>query len=161
RRTSPDVAYDAAPGTGVAVYSAVTYDGNTGWFKVGGTSAGAPQWAALIALLDQGRAAAGHGSLDGFRQTLPATYHSLPSGDFHDIVSGTAGGNAAGPGYDLVTGLGSPYADRVVYHLGSVPFLHPFGSSTTTTSKMATASSMFSDQVSPSASNVELPARMV
>src|SRR5207244_2794009 len=52
KRTGPDVAYDADPNTGVLVYDSV----NGGWFAYGGTSAGAPQWAALVAIADQGRA---------------------------------------------------------------------------------------------------------
>src|SRR5262249_61403067 len=56
RRTTPDVAYDANPSSGFAVYDTVPGQGFTGWVKVGGTSAGSPQWAALIALADQGRA---------------------------------------------------------------------------------------------------------
>ncbi len=60
-RGAPDVSYDANPYTGFAVYD--TYGGN-GWAEYGGTSAGAPQWAALIAIADQGRALAGNkGSL--------------------------------------------------------------------------------------------------
>ena len=46
QRTTPDVAYDANPNTGFAVYDSVPYAGQNGWFEVGGTSAGAPQWAA-------------------------------------------------------------------------------------------------------------------
>src|SRR5205807_737888 len=106
-RASPDVAYDANPNTGFAVYD--TY-GQGGWLQVGGTSASAPQWAALIAIADQGRALAGLGSLDGFTQTLPKLYQ-LPAADFHDITSGS-NGFAAGPGYDLVTGRGSPVANK-------------------------------------------------
>jgi hypothetical protein len=56
---------------------------------------------------------AGKSNLDGGTQTLPALYQ-LPSSDFHDITSGTAGSYSAGPGYDLVTGRGSPYANLVV-----------------------------------------------
>ena len=64
KRTSPDVAYNADPNTGFYVYDTVAdSQGNVGWFAYGGTSAGAPQWAALIALADQGRAAAGLGAL--------------------------------------------------------------------------------------------------
>ncbi|HKI34842.1 MAG TPA: hypothetical protein VKA46_23495 [Gemmataceae bacterium] len=110
RRAGPDVAYDADPNTGVAVYG--TY-GWGGWAQVGGTSAAAPQWAALVAIADQGRALAGQGSLDGFTQTLPALYQ-LPAGDFHDVTSGGNGGYQAGPGYDLVTGRGAPVANLVV-----------------------------------------------
>jgi len=111
-RTAPDVAYDANPSTGVYVYSSYPVSGYSGWFDVGGTSAAAPQWAALIAIADQGRALAGKGALDGATQTLPALY-SLPSWDFHQIVSGS-NGHPAGAGYNLVTGRGTPFANRIV-----------------------------------------------
>ena len=56
-RATADVAYDASPSTGFAVYDSVAYNGTTyDWLKVGGTSAGAPQWSALLAIADQGRA---------------------------------------------------------------------------------------------------------
>jgi hypothetical protein len=112
-RTTPDVAYDADPNSGVSVYD--SYNGGTSkpWFKVGGTSAGAPQWAALIALADQGRALNGQPALDGGTQTLPMLYH-LPPIAFNDITSGHNQHYNAGPGYDLVTGRGSPVANLVV-----------------------------------------------
>jgi hypothetical protein len=112
RRATPDVAYDADPYTGVAVLSTYGYGG---WLQVGGTSAGSPQWAALVTLADQGRALAGEPALDGFTQTLPDLY-KLPAGDFHDIVTGD-NGYPAGPGYDLATGLGSPVVNFVVADL--------------------------------------------
>jgi subtilase family serine protease len=121
KRTNPDVAWDADPASGVAVYDSFTYQRQSGWFQVGGTSASAPQWAALIAIADQGRALSGKGSLDGFKQTLPAIY-SLPATDFHDILSGN-NGYKAGVGYDLVTGRGSPYANLVVRDLVGVASL--------------------------------------
>jgi hypothetical protein len=111
KRTSPDVAYNADPGTGYVVYD--SWDG--GWYAVGGTSAGAPQWAALIAIADQGRAAAGEPALSGASQTLPALY-SLPATDFHDIVTGS-NGYTAQAGYDLVSGRGSPRANLVIQDL--------------------------------------------
>ena len=55
--------------------------------------------------------------MTGYTQTLPALY-SLPSADFHDIVYGN-NGYAAGPGYDLVTGLGTPVANLLVPALAS------------------------------------------
>jgi subtilase family serine protease len=121
-RTSPDVAYDANPNTGVAVYDSVNYAGYVGWQEVGGTSEGAPQWAALIAIADQGRAAAGTGSLDGSTQTLPdlyALYNSSTTyaNNFNDITSGSSGIVSAAKGYDQVTGLGSPKANAVVQSL--------------------------------------------
>jgi subtilase family serine protease len=111
RRTSPDVAYNADPSTGVSVYDSQ----NGGWFQVGGTSAGAPQWAGLIAIANQGRALAGQGTLDGPTQTLPAIY-KLAATDFHDITSGN-NGYAATVGYDLVTGRGSPKANLIISDL--------------------------------------------
>ncbi len=137
QRTSPDVAYDADPNTGMSVYDSYGTPSGAPWLQVGGTSAGAPQWAALVAIADQGRALKGLGSLDSGTQLLPMLYH-LPSSDFHDVTSGFSAGNPsywAGPGYDLVTGLGSPYADRIVSALsGQTPssgtIYPPTGSST-------------------------------
>jgi subtilase family serine protease len=110
KRSTPDVAYNADTNKGFYVYDSVPDQyGQTGWFSYGGTSAGAPQWAALIAVADQGRAAVGLGSLSN----VPAAIYSLPAWDFNDVASG---GNAykASAGYDLTTGLGSPKADLVV-----------------------------------------------
>jgi hypothetical protein len=116
KRTNPDVAYDADPSTGFWIYDTLNSSGSSGWSQIGGTSAGAPQWAALIAIADQGRNLAGEASLDGATQTLPMLY-GLPSTDLRDVTSGTSNGNpnySAGAGYDLVTGRGSPHADQVV-----------------------------------------------
>ena len=60
-RTIPDVAYDADPNTGFAVYDSVADQGYVGWQEVGGTSAGAPQWAAIIAIANQARVLAARG----------------------------------------------------------------------------------------------------
>ncbi len=109
---SPDVSYDADPSTGFAVYDAT----NGGWVVVGGTSAGSPQFAALIALADQMRAAASQPALSS-TQTLTALYKD--QGDFYDVTSGNNGA-AAGTGYDLVTGLGSPIANLLVPALASL-----------------------------------------
>jgi subtilase family serine protease len=110
KRTSPDVAYDADPATGVSVYDSM----NGGWLTVGGTSAGAPQWSALMAIADQGRLLASKASL-GSGDTLAAVY-GMPAANFHDITSGN-NGYSAGPGYDLVTGRGTPRANLVVNYL--------------------------------------------
>ena len=109
-RAVPDVAYNASGGSPYAVYDTSFY---SGWLEAYGTSAGAPQWSALIAIADQGRALEGLGTLDGGTQTLPLIYQ-LPSTDFHDITTGSNGAYSAGPGYDLVTGRGSPVANLVV-----------------------------------------------
>jgi hypothetical protein len=83
-RTTPDVAFLGDPNTGVAVYETPPRGGSGSWITVGGTSLGTPAWAAIIAIVDQGRALAGKGSLDGPTQTLPALY-SLPPTDFHAV----------------------------------------------------------------------------
>jgi hypothetical protein len=131
QRTSPDVAYNASPSTGYWVYDSFD-NSQSPWQSVGGTSAGAPQWAALIAVADQGRALQGLGTLDGPSQTLPMLY-SLPSSDFHDITTSGNASASAGPGYDQVTGRGSPYADRVVAALAQEPLSSPALSAPTST----------------------------
>jgi subtilase family serine protease len=126
QRTIPDVAFDADPNTGVAVYDSYNGAASGGpWFQIGGTSLACPCWAAVVAVADQGRARIGLGSLDGPSQTLPTLYR-LPAADFHDIVSGN-NGFAAGPGYDLVTGRGSPNTTLIADLAGIPPDqLHPF-----------------------------------
>ena len=127
-RTSPDVSYNGDPNTGFAVYSSVRDGGVVGWSVLAGTSAGAPQWAAQVAVADQLRAVAGKGSLDGASGTLPALYavYAAPNtagyvtyaADFHDIVKGRSTGRwKPAAGYDEVTGLGSPDAPEVIYAL--------------------------------------------
>ena len=134
-RTTPDVAYNADPNTGFAVYDSVPEQGYSGWQVVGGTSAGAPQWAALVAVADQGRTLAGRGTLDGASQTLPILYglYSAPNTTgyssytsyFNDVIDtggggwrwrwgGFGSGNPAMPGYDTATGLGTPQAAALV-----------------------------------------------
>ncbi|WP_329139840.1 PQQ-binding-like beta-propeller repeat protein [Streptomyces sp. NBC_01476] len=113
-RGTPDVSFDADPATGVAVYDTAGPNGESGWYQVGGTSLGAPSWAAILASADQLRAAAGKPRLtsaDGSAQK--AVYAA--AGRLGDIVSGPANGFcpsicSATTGYDFVTGLGSPRA---------------------------------------------------
>jgi hypothetical protein len=117
RRATPDVSYDANPNTGFYIYDSYGYGGVMG---VGGTSAGAPQWAALVTIADE---MAGQ-NFDGRSQTLPAIYstaESAYSSNFHDITSGSAGRNRAGTGFDLVTGWGSPIASSIVPALAADP----------------------------------------
>lgn len=115
-RATPDVAYDADPNTGFPVYDSYNNPVSAPWAEWAGTSDAAPQWAALIAIADQGRALVGLGPLDRPSQTLPALY-AMSASDFHDITTGGSTGSPnyeAGPGYDLVTGLGTPLANLVV-----------------------------------------------
>jgi subtilase family serine protease len=121
KRGSPDAAYNADPATGVSIYDSTPYNGQTGWFQVGGTSAGSPQWAALIALADQSRSS----SLSS-ASTSTSPFYNAASGaayatNYKDISGGSNGtcGSlcVAGSGYDFVTGLGSPKAGNLVPYL--------------------------------------------
>lgn len=108
-RGIPDVSYDADPNTGVSVYIG-NYNGSSGWITVGGTSAGAPQWAALFALANAARSA----SLSATDITVYTLANANYAGDFRDITSGSNGGFSALTRYDFVTGLGSPLAGSLV-----------------------------------------------
>jgi hypothetical protein len=116
------VAYNADPNKGVYVYTTSLLGS---WYAMNGTSAGPPQWAGLIALANQGRAGLGKpslgtGSYYGTNQVLynlaGGTSYTNTSGDFTDITSGS-NGYPATAGFDLVTGLGVPVADRLVNDL--------------------------------------------
>lgn len=118
-RATPDVSFVADPATGVPVYMTMTSGDTTRsmWFKVGGTSLSAPIWGAIIASADQLRAAAAKPHLasagpDG--DTAHTDVYGLRSTSLRDITSGSNGRCGAectaGPGYDTVTGLGSPTA---------------------------------------------------
>ena len=116
-RGVPDVGYLADPNTGVLVYDSV----NGGWFVVGGTSAGAPQWAALIALANELRISAGAATLSlantalyPLAQGSSTTPYTVNPVYFYDVSQGNNGGYQAGASYDLVTGLGSPMAGALV-----------------------------------------------
>jgi hypothetical protein len=100
-RTTADVSYDADPNTGFPVYDSLSYQGEVGWAETGGTSAGTPQWAGIIALADQGRVSAGEGTLDSGTQTLPALYaiyanSKTYAADFNDITTGSNGDGSDG-----------------------------------------------------------------
>jgi subtilase family serine protease len=100
-RAIPDVSYNADPASGYPIYK-TTGTSKNGWYTVGGTSAGAPQWAAIQAL-------GGSAALAKI-YTDKASAKSLQY--FRDITSGSNGDCAyycdARKHYDYVTGLGSP-----------------------------------------------------
>ncbi len=95
-RALPDVGGDADPATGYQV----RVDGQD--MVIGGTSAVAPLWAGLVALMNQ---RLGHAV--GFIN--PLLYGSVRNtGSFQDVVDGNNGAFAAKPGWDACTGWGSP-----------------------------------------------------
>ncbi len=132
KRSTPDVAFDADPNTGVAVYQTSPYPGQSGWEVIGGTSLGSPAWAAIIAIIDQGRALEGKGSLDGATQTLPSLY-ALPSSDFNAIPPAFARPAITS------TGRGSPEGPSLVYDLVSDAISVPFQLAQTTARKATKA----------------------
>ena len=80
----------------------------------------APQWSAIIAIADQARAATGQSALSTGGGQLQTILYDNPT-DFHDITSGTSTGSphySAGPGYDYVTGLGTPMVNLVIGSFG-------------------------------------------
>ena len=129
-RGVPDIAYQASSRTGVLVYVTEPYPpGATstgcgganpcsiGWYVVGGTSAGSPQWAGLIAMADQ-IAGRDLGFINPALYQIagnPATY----AADFHDVTVGnnqtsSIPGYSASPGWDAVTGLGTPNVANLI-----------------------------------------------
>ncbi len=103
-RGVPDVAADADPNTGYKI----RVDGAN--IVAGGTSAVAPLWSALIALMNQ-QGGKGMGFLNASLYSLPG-YPNNP-GPLHDITSGNNGAYTAGRGWDACTGLGSPDGARL------------------------------------------------
>ncbi len=112
-RTTPDLSFVGGTPTPVDAYD--TYNG--GVYPGGGTSLSAPGLAGMMAIVDQGRAAAGLTPL-GSVQTLTALYDT-PLYDFHDVTVGYNGYDA-GPGYDLVTGIGAPVGNQLLFDLANV-----------------------------------------
>ncbi|WP_179404715.1 S53 family peptidase [Burkholderia guangdongensis] len=128
-RGVPDVAYDADPATGFAVLDSYGYLGERGWFVVGGTSAGAPQWSGLLAIANGVRITRGKMTLNavGAAQAVLYGLASSPAyaANFYDVTAGSNGAcgalcNAA-VGYDYVTGLGRPIVSHLIQALIDAP----------------------------------------
>lgn len=121
KRTVPDVAYNADP-----AWSPVGVRVNGTWRAIGGTSAGAPQWAGIAALLAQNMARRGQPfdtylrGAGGFNALL---YQTKLYTSFTDITTGSNAQGAvrnncalcsAGTGYDAATGLGVPNVGNLI-----------------------------------------------
>jgi subtilase family serine protease len=134
-RGVPDIALQASARTGALVYITLPNDGNsglicpggapcsTGWYDIGGTSLSCPQWAGLVAIAAQVKGR-GLGPINQALYTLaanPATYAS----DFFDVTVGNnqadpdVPGYTASPGWDPVTGLGTPNAANLIPDLAA------------------------------------------
>jgi subtilase family serine protease len=111
-RGVPDVAYNAGVVGGVIVHLGFLpgFPPSGAFFIFGGTSAGSPQWAGIIADINQ---AVGHqmGFLNnrlyklGKSGKLAAIFHDITVGD--NSFGGVEGFSAL-PGWDLATGWGTP-----------------------------------------------------
>jgi len=104
-RGVPDVAGNADPETG---YNVVVDGEQT---VIGGTSAVAPLWAGLFALINQAL-----GANVGYVNAL--LYAAKAEATFHDVTSGNNGNYSAGPGWDACTGLGTPNGAALLTVLG-------------------------------------------
>jgi subtilase family serine protease len=121
-RGIPDVAYNADPNTAILIYAGFFPDAaDNGYFLLGGTSEGSPQWAGIIADANQ---LAGHPL--GFLN--PKLYLLNTLGQerylFHDITQGNNGlngipGYSATAGWDLSTGWGTPNLGKLAWELAT------------------------------------------
>jgi subtilase family serine protease len=125
KRGIPDVSYDGDPASGFPIYA--SYLSPRGWIQVGGTSAGAPQWAALFGIVNSVRAGNGKAPLNSTTGILYNTLigHTNYSSNYNDVTSGTNGSCGtlctAVTGYDYVTGLGTPKANTLIPALAAQP----------------------------------------
>jgi subtilase family serine protease len=110
---APQVAAIADPDTGVAIYS------EGAWVQVGGTSVASPVWAAVTALVDEGRTTNQLAAIQDLHQAIFTGLASIESTAFRDVTSGQIGNVSAGVGYDALSGFGTPMADEIVQYLTS------------------------------------------
>lgn len=133
-RQVPDVALDADTRTGYSIYT--TANGVAGWYVVGGTSAGAPAWAAFASVVNQYRFTAG-GDRPAIGFANPALYRlgsaTSPYPPFHDVTTGDNLYYQATAGWDFATGWGSFDAFNLARDLmvGSLPQTPPQAASRT------------------------------
>ncbi|MCV7225411.1 peptidase S53 [Mycolicibacterium komossense] len=111
RRMTPDISAVADRLTGVIIV--VKQQLAVG----GGTSQAAPIWAGMAAVMNQFLKDNGGRALGDLNPTLYRLAASAPRPGFHDITLGANAVAVAGPGYDMVTGLGSPDVDNLVRNI--------------------------------------------
>lgn len=107
-REVPDVSMNADPNSGYSIYCTDTGDSfckSSGWISIGGTSAAAPLWAAITALMRNYSFSGGLLNPQLYPYDSPSGYCA----QFHDItVTGTNGNYPTGSDYDMATGIGTP-----------------------------------------------------
>jgi kumamolisin len=111
RRLTPDVAAVADPFTGVRI----VFDQRE--LVGGGTSQSAPIWAGLTAVMNQYLTENGGRAVGDFNPLLYRIAAGAQRPAFRDVVLGGNAVDSAGPGYDLVTGLGTPDVDNLVQNI--------------------------------------------
>lgn len=104
-RGTPDLSFDADPNSGVDVYDSTACQGYAGWLVFGGTSVSAPSLSGIFNSANHFYSSSTNELLTIY--SIYATPTSYPY-DYRDITSGKAGSYSAGPGWDFVTGVGSP-----------------------------------------------------
>lgn len=115
KRSFPDVAFNADPYTGEAVY---IHNNNTaGWLVIGGTSMAAPQWSGFLALVGEARSKVGKGPLGYLNPVMYKATDAARASILNDVTSGSNGAYTAGPGWDAVTGYGSMKASPLLNYL--------------------------------------------
>jgi kumamolisin len=104
-RLVPDVSLTADPNKGALL----VLHGQV--IQIGGTSWSAPVWAGFCALLNEARVKANKPALPFLN---PLLYPLMGTPSFRDIQAGSNGAFTAGPGYDLVTGIGVPNIKELI-----------------------------------------------
>ena len=121
-RTSPTT---PTPEPVTPIYDSIGINGASGWFQVGGTSAGAPQWAALVAIANSQRAAVPQSKSHQRKRNSVFNGQINLGANFHAVTAGTNGSCGvicdALAGYDYVTGLGTPQSKVLIPALVSHP----------------------------------------
>ncbi|HET9089863.1 MAG TPA: hypothetical protein VFN54_06130, partial [Acidimicrobiales bacterium] len=132
-RATPDVSLDADPNSGVSVYDSTPYNGQSGWFTVGGTSASTPMWAAASA---------------DANVLMNSDYVYANNISFRDITSGNNGASCL-VGYDLCSGRGS-----WIFSTSASTTTSPTTSSTSSTTTSSTVPSSGSMSVTMSVGTI-------
>jgi subtilase family serine protease len=115
-RGGPDIAYNAYVGSTILLYLSYRGADKAGYYDIGGTSEGAPQWAGITAIANQ----YSHCPLGFLNPALYALADSPAyAQDFHDVTQGNNGlkgvpGYDATVGWDLTTGWGTPNVTNLV-----------------------------------------------